>query len=163
MSALESGEESEYRASLIIVDQDIYHFVVTNCLGYAATLSLQMHLLNPNSELSTLQYAEPFIAASATLLWFVLLLVLAYHLTLTSRYADCVSARARYKQHHVIKQVCDWSNHTPAHPPLLTEQYSAENSSVTCEACAASATDPLRVNDVSSILSASTRLQLAGC
>ncbi len=112
MSALESGEDSEYRASLIIADQDIYHFVVTNCLGHAATLSLQLHTLNPNSELSTLQYAEPFIAASATLLWLVLLLVLAYHLTLTSRYADCVAARARYKQHHVIKQVCDWSNRT---------------------------------------------------
>jgi hypothetical protein len=109
MTAWERGDEFEYRSSLNIVDQDIYHFVVTNCLGHAATLSLRVHLLNPSSELSTLQYAEPFIAGSATLLWLVLLLVLAYNLTLTSRYTDCGSARVRYKQHHVLKQVRDWS------------------------------------------------------
>jgi hypothetical protein len=111
MTAWERGDEFEYRSSLNIVDQDIYHFVVTNCLGHAATLSLRVHLLNPSSELSTLQYAEPFIAGSATLLWLVLLLVLAYNLTLTSRYTDCGSARVRYKQHHVLKQCGKFFRH----------------------------------------------------
>lgn len=109
LAAWERGAEFEYRSSLNVVDQDLYHFVVTNCLGQAATLSLWAHLLNPSSELSTLQYAQPFIAGSATLLWLVLLLLLAYHLARSSRYTDCSSARARYKQHHVLKQVRDWS------------------------------------------------------